>query len=80
MATFDYDAPAELYTGGGRGARRSQNLHYWRFDSAAQALQYAFEQLPPEELPTAMLEVDEVRYTGDELRALYAADRYRSRA
>jgi hypothetical protein len=73
---FDYAQEAELYSGGARGSRRGKQLHYWRFDTAAEALQYAFEVMPAAERPSAALELGEDRYTSDEMKALYDDPHY----
>lgn len=74
MLKFDYDAPAELFTG--RSIRGARTMRYHRFDSGAEALQFAIETLPSEHLLAAVLKVDEVRYRHGEIRALYAAPAY----
>jgi len=67
---FDYTAEAELFPTRKRLPRR-QPLGYRRFAQAAQAIRFAIEDLPPELLVGAFLEVDEQRYNGDEIRRLY---------
>jgi hypothetical protein len=71
MTTFDYTVAAELYAGGPRGSKGSKQLKYWRFPSAAEALRYAFETMPPTRLPGAVLDVGEQRFTHDEMERLY---------
>ena len=44
---------------------------YWRFSSAAAAIHFAVENLSPELLQNALLEVDEERFTADQIRSLY---------
>ena len=72
---FDYDASAEIYPSRARGSRRHP-VGYKRFDSAAEALQFAIEQLPAEALVGAYLEIGEERYDAREMRALYDAPAY----
>lgn len=67
---FDYNAEAELFPTRKRQPRR-QPLGYRRFAQAAQAIRFAIEDLPPELLIGAFLEVDEQRYSGEEIRRLY---------
>jgi hypothetical protein len=74
MSKFDYDAPAELFTG--RSIRGARTMRYHRFDSGAEALRFAVETLPPEHLLAAVLKIDEVRYRHGEIRALYEAPGY----
>jgi len=75
MPSFDYDAPAELFPARGRGARRGA-VTYRRFDSAADAIRFAIEELDPALLLGAILEVDELRFDGVAIRNLYASDGY----
>ena len=72
---FDYDAAAEIYPSRARGSRRHP-VGYKRFDSAAEALQFAIEQLPAEALVGAYLEIGEERYDAREMRTLYDAPAY----
>lgn len=74
MSRFDYDAPAELFTG--RSIRGARTMRYHRFDSGAEALRFAVEILPPEHLLAAVLKIDEVRYRHGEIRSLYEAPAY----
>lgn len=70
MAEFDYNAEAELFPTRKRVPRR-QPLGYRRFAKAAHAIRFAIEDLPPDLLVGAFLEVDEQRYNSDEIRRLY---------
>lgn len=74
-ARFDYNAAAELFPTRRRMPRR-QPLGYKRFTQAAQAIRFAMEDLPPDRLIGAYLEVDEQRYTGDDIRRLYNSAEY----
>lgn len=73
--TFDYCAPAELFPAKGKGFRR-QMVSYRRFESAAVAIRYAIEELEPDQLVGAVLEIDEDRYNDVAIRNLYASDGY----
>jgi len=72
---FDYAAAAEIYPSRSRGSRRNP-VGYRRFDSAAEALRFAIEQLPTESLAGAYLEIGEDRYDAREMRALYESADY----
>jgi hypothetical protein len=74
MAKFDYQAPAELFTG--RSIRGSRSVRYHRFDSGAEALQFAMETLPREHLLAAVLKVNETRYRHGEIQNFYEAKEY----
>ena len=83
LAAFDYGLSAELFPTRSRTTRR-QPIGYKRFDRAADAIRFAIEDLPPELLIGAYLEVDEQRFDGPAIRRLYDSERYplhrRSRA
>ena len=70
MAAFDFGALAELYPCKGRGGTRSP-VTYHRFETAAEAIRFAIEDLPPMLLNGAILEIDEERYHKDQIRAFY---------
>ena len=73
IGTIDYSASAELYataTGKLRGSR------YLRFDSFAEALRFAVEQLPREALRSLIIEAGDERYDGKAVQALYEAPAY----
>ena len=71
MSEFDYTAPAELFAAHGRAG-----LRYRRFPRSAEAIRYAMEKLPAGALSVAAIEVDDQRYDGAQIRALYNSDRY----
>jgi hypothetical protein len=75
MSEFDYNATAELFATRRRLPRR-QPFGYKRFAEAADAIRFAIEDLPPECLVGAFLEVDEQRYGSDDIRRLYERAEY----
>ena len=56
--------------------RRREPFGYKRFAQAAQAIRFAVEDLPPEFLVGAFLEVDEQRYGSNDIRRLYDSAEY----
>ena len=75
VVRFDYKAEAELFPSRNRKSRR-QPIGYRRFGHAADAIRFAIEELPPEFLLGACLEVDEERYDGGGIRRLYESMDY----
>ena len=71
---FDYGAPAELFPS--RSKKGKGQVRYKRFDTAAEALRYAVEVIPPPALLGAYLEVDEARFGQSEIRYLYESAAY----
>jgi len=69
MDAFDFSAAAELYPSKGRGVKSI--VTYFRFETAAEAIRYAIEELSPSFLAGAILEIDERRYHIRQIRALY---------
>jgi hypothetical protein len=74
MVEFDYRAAAELFPTRRRSGR--QSFGYMRFAQASQAIRFAIEDMPPECLVGAFLEVDEQRYGSDDIRRLYQSSEY----
>lgn len=72
---FDYAAPAEVFMSRA-GYARSSPIAYRRFKTAAEAIQYAVEQIPGQLLKAAVMEVEERRFDHQGIRALYDRDGY----
>ena len=70
MAAFDYGREAELFPTRSRKTGRPA-FGYRRFARAAEAIRFAIEELPPELLAGAFLEVDEERFDSAGIRRLY---------
>jgi hypothetical protein len=71
---FDYSAPAELFPS--RVKKGGSRITYRRFDTAAEALRFAIEQMPAPVLLGSYLEVDEARFGVKEIRGLYESAAY----
>lgn len=72
---FDYNQPAELFTGKCRRAGPGF-LTYHRFATAAEAIRFAIEDLPAARLRSAIIEVSTNRFRHMEIRKLYDNRRY----
>lgn len=70
MRPFDYGSSAELFPTRNLRARRT-TVGYKRFARAADAIKFAIEELPPELLHGAHMEVDEERFDSEAIRRLY---------
>ena len=71
---FDYNAPAELFPS--RTKRGNGQVKYRRFETAAEALQFAIEEMPPPVLLGAFLEVKDERFGAKEMQSLYGSAAY----
>lgn len=75
MASFDYSAEAELFFFRREGRRR-QAAGYIRFTQASLAVRFAIDEIRPELLLGAPLEVDEARFGCNGIRRLYDSADY----
>ena len=74
MASFDYSASADLYPG--RSRTRKSPLAYLRFDTAAEAVRFAMEELSSAQLVSTLLEVEERRFRAADIDALYRSEAF----
>jgi hypothetical protein len=74
MTDFNYSAPAELFPS--RRFAKTQVTRYRRFPNAAVAIQHCIEEMPAKALAGSYLEVDERRFEGEAIRALYNSPDY----
>jgi hypothetical protein len=69
---FDFSIEAELFPARSGSARHKRSaVRYKRFPNAADAILFAVEELPPELLHGAFLEIDGERYGSEDIRRLY---------
>jgi hypothetical protein len=75
VTEFDYSTGAELFPSKARKSKL-HSLRYRRFKSAADAIRFAIEELPPVLLVGAYLQVDEERFDHEGIRRLYESADY----
>ena len=68
-AAFSFEAPAEVFAC--RGRRGQNPVRYRRFDTTAEAVRFAIEELPAPLLLGTYLEAQEVRFDRGGIRVLY---------
>jgi hypothetical protein len=78
MQEFNYNATAELFPS--RRFAKSQLNQYRRFAKASEAIAHCIEKMPAEALVGSYLEVNEQRFEGRAIRALYDAPGYPRKA
>jgi hypothetical protein len=76
MPNFNYSAAAELFPLIRRKFTKGGSVGYKRFTSAAEAIRFAVEELAPDLLRGAYLEVAEERFDASGIRQLYESDTY----
>src|SRR5436305_15173500 len=69
MAAFSYKTSAELFPAAIRKKKRA-GFAYRRFDTAAEAVRFAIEELPADSLNGAYLQVEEARFDQNGIRTL----------
>lgn len=74
MDKFDYSVPAELFPS--RNRKIASRVKYRRFDTAADAIRYAVEELPEPLLLGAFIEIEDNRLGHKDIRALYESERF----
>jgi len=75
MTSFDYDAPAELFSSGAHPKPKAASGHL-RFTTAADAIRFAIEVLQDHDLVGATLEVNGQKLDFKALRRLYDSAAY----
>lgn len=74
MTRFNYAGSAGLYPGNATAGRRGPR--YRRFETAADALRFAVEDMRDTQQRGSLLEMDEARFDHNQIRALYDAPEY----
>ena len=74
--TFDYGAPAELFTAKRKGGGARKQFGYRRFDTAAEAIRFAVEDFPAMRTLGAWMQVGDERFDREEIYRLYESDDY----
>lgn len=73
LEEFDYSAPAELFA---QKRKKYGPINYRRFETAAEAIRYAIEDLSRSLLDGTFIETGAERLDGKSIRQLYGSDRY----
>jgi len=72
---FNFSKSAELFPAAIRNKRRA-GFTYRRFDTAADAVRFAIEDLPADSLNGAYLQVGEARFDKNGIRELYDSEEF----
>jgi hypothetical protein len=75
MADFNFNEPADLFVGGSIRNRRAP-MTFRRFAIGAEAVRYAIEMQPEANLVASVVEAEENRFVGAEIRRLYESEDY----
>jgi hypothetical protein len=75
MRQFNFNTSAELFPAAIRKKKRA-GFAYRRFGTAAEAVQFAIEQLPADSLNGAYLQVEEARFDQSGIRSLYESEAF----
>jgi hypothetical protein len=75
MEAFKYASPGELYYPRA-SAFRKPGMTYRRFPTAAEAIRFAIEGIPPPVLHGCYMEVEGERYHAGQMRELYESKAY----
>ena len=76
MTDFNYDVPGEFYSRKSPGFRKPSGLAYQRFNTAAEAIRFAMEDISPAALGGCALVVEGERLGEKELKVLYASPNF----
>jgi len=74
MDEFDYAAPADLFPARSKTGHRP--VGYRRFDTAAEAIRFAMEEMSADFLHGTVMESESQRFDGAGIRQLYASELY----
>ena len=75
LRPFNFNTSAELFPAAIRKKKRA-GFTYRRFGTAAEAVQFAMEQLPTDSQNGAYLQVEEARFDHNGIRSLYESEAF----